>query len=105
MPTNYEWSIETVDEYHDIIDSDFSYSLNDITCKPDELNKNYRLVLVRDVIDKYDSLQDRTWGYVDLENMTLPVYTKDAFERLSDKIPKKYHEELKRWITAYNKRL
>lgn len=99
MPTIYEWDIETVDEHGDIVDHDHSYKLKG-KCKPSELNSKYRLVLVRDVCDQAGSVEDRTWGYVNLDTMTLPEYTSDAYDRESYKVPKKFHEELKRFISA-----
>lgn len=99
MPTYYEWDVESVDEHGDIQDHDHCDTLKGygVTFKPSEVSKSQQLVLVRDVCDQFGSVEDRTWGYVDIESMTLPEYTKDALGCEGFKIPKKFHAELKRW--------
>ena len=59
--TAYEWDIETVGEQGDITHDHWD-KLREAPA-PKELEKNQRLVLVRDeVVD--DSVEDRQWCYV-----------------------------------------
>lgn len=66
----YEWSLETIDEHGDIIDSDFSNS-------PFELiAANQRMCLVRNEGNEVDGLTDRLWAYV--VDGKLPEYFTDS---------------------------
>ena len=92
---HYEWDIESVDDYGDIIDHDF----ND-KCPGLPREANERLVLVRNVAeglsDEWDAsahIVDRSWAYV--EDGALP-------ERFDDgtPVPVRFFTELAKAITA-----
>jgi hypothetical protein len=65
MTLCYEWDVETIDEYGDIVDHDHNDRLTASHLEVEEPNK---LVLVRDNY-KADGL-DRSWAYV--KNGLLP---------------------------------
>lgn len=67
----YEWSIETVDEHGDIIDSSFWDEL-----PKEPLEENQRLCLVRNEGNETDGLTDRLWAYV--VDGKLPEYFTDS---------------------------
>ena len=46
MKVAYEWNIETVDAYDDIVDNDFADKL--ATLNPEDLDSMHRLCCVRD---------------------------------------------------------
>lgn len=97
MTVVYEWCLETrtkiqsedeiIDHHHDslpILLKMMSAELED--------GHFYKLCLVRDKLDKYTSVDERTWAYVD--GGVLPDSFEDAFERRATKVPNRYHEEL-----------
>ena len=99
----YEWDCEEVADgdsvsYEDgeVIDhfraSTYVDVLKASKAVPPEGSK-YRIVLVRDRLDKHDSVVCRSWAY--LENGKLPEYFKDAFDRPIAYVPVKYHKEIK----------
>lgn len=83
----YEWSLETIDENEDIIDSDFSD-------KPfAEIGETQRMCLVRNEGNEIDGLTDRYWAYV--VDGKLPEYFEDGSGYEIDiKVPDKYHTQL-----------
>ena len=87
---DYEWDIETVDEYDDIQDHHHSDVCFDLIKYP--LKESERLVLVRDVGNDDDGLQDRQWAYVDASGLP------DFFDG-GAKVPKRFHKELAKYIT------
>jgi len=96
MAVSYEWSIESVDIYDDIQDSDFSeklssFSKSDLDHDPENPEYHKALVLVRNVGNEDDGLQDREWAYV--INKQLPK----VFDRGAD-VPKRFHKELENWL-------
>lgn len=80
----YEWSVETVDENGDIIDSSFWDE------KPTEpLEQNQKLCLIRNEGNEIDGVTDRLWAYV--ENGKLPEYFTDSNDCIvSIKVPKRF---------------
>lgn len=83
MNVRYEWDIETLDEYGDIIDHDFKEHYTDLLGVI--IKSNQVLVLIRDYY-KEGSIY-RQWAYV--ENNKLPdTFTEGA------KVPHKFHKEL-----------
>ena len=90
MSVSYEWDVEkiTLDEHEDIIDHDHADNLIDLKCHF-PLEKDKRLVLVRDEFKDYD-LQDRQWAYCN--EAGLPI----EFDGGS-KVPKSFHDELLRF--------
>ena len=79
----YEWSLETIDEHGDIIDSDFS----DTPFK--EIESNQRMCLVRNEGNEADGLTDRHWAFV--VDGKLPEYFTDSNEcEVGYKVPLKY---------------
>jgi hypothetical protein len=92
---NYEWDIETVavvetDDYEegDIIDHDHM----DTPRLPDA---DENLVLVCDAYYA-DGQSQRSWAYV--EDGKMETYFRDAYERMTIKIPQKFHNQLKREV-------
>jgi hypothetical protein len=81
---SYEWSIETIDENEDIIDSSFWDE------KPHkELEENERLVLVRNEGNEIEGITDRLWAYV--IDGKLPKYFSDSNDCVvSIKVPKRF---------------
>ena len=97
---HYEWDVETVDQYGDIIDHHFSDRLS--TMYEEELKDaiqektvgdiKYRLVLIRNEGDEHEGVTDRVWAYLD-DSHRLP----DTFDdRPNMRIPKRFHHELKK---------
>lgn len=84
---SYEWDIETTDADGDIIDHNHRDKLNEY--RKEELESG-DLVLVRT-----DS-EGRSWAYV--ENRELPEYFQDSFGVNIAKVPKRFHEELKKMV-------
>lgn len=80
----YEWSIETLDENEDIVDSTFWDEL-----PKEPLEENQRLCLVRNEGNEIDGLTDRLWAYI--ENGELPEYFADETDCvISIKVPKRF---------------
>lgn len=100
MTVRYEWDIELIDEYGDILDHNFSDKLADIwedmLIEPKEgYSKN--LVLVRNKGNDIEGLLDRHWAYYDPASKTLPETFGDSLNEPTEiKVPKKYHTELNR---------
>lgn len=83
----YEWWLEEIDEYGDIVDHDFSETI----CW-DKVDKNHQLCLVRRKGDEVEGLAENLYAYVD--GGELP----NCFDESSIKVPKRYKEELNNWI-------
>ena len=91
MKINYEWDVETVDEFGDIQDHDHSETLRDYHLEVEAPN---RLVLVRDSYTDYGL--DRSWAYV--EDGKLPSHFEDAYGQKIRRIPKRFQFEMDRLI-------
>lgn len=90
--TAYEWDIETVGEQGDITHDHWD-NLGQAP-KPQELEANQRLVLVRDeVVD--DSVEDRQWCYVG-ESFAF-VY--EQGQPTGKKAPKAQRAEYRAWLS------
>ena len=93
----YEWDVETIDEYGDIIDHDHLGELSEINLS--DLAENERLVLVRDIWEQLEgktwnngySLKHRSWCYV--EGDVLPLEFDDG-----EKVPQRFHKEFNQQI-------
>lgn len=88
--TKYEWTFESVDEFGDIVDSDFSESLSGFDKGQ---HQGEDLGLVRNEGDEINGLQDRFFAYV--KDGKLPDHFDD---HPNMKVPKRYHKELERFI-------
>lgn len=98
MAVHYEWDVEEW-EGEDIVDHNQNASLKDFGAAPPLVDgQRFRLVLVRNLNDKHDSLLEREWAYAFLQNgkWSLPVDFKDADDRTGERVPKRFHEELAR---------
>lgn len=85
--TVYEWCVETFDpETDDISDLFHAEKLRELPA----LEKNQRLVLVRDV--HVNGSVDRSWAYV--VNAMLPPRFRDAYEVEGAKVPQRFHREI-----------
>lgn len=96
MTTEYEWCIETIDDYDDITDLDFSdkissFKISDLAYNPVAGEPKKRLVLVRSVGDNDEGLQDREWAY--LEGGALPKEFTGGTQ-----VPLRFHDLLSGWI-------
>ena len=89
---SYEWDYETVDEHGDITEHNHRDKFKDFS--PDD--KTNQLVLVRDEVDEFGSVEDRSWAYV--SNNKLPDYFKDANDRATSRVPLKFHKEFERYL-------
>ena len=88
---SYEWDLESVDAYDDIIDHDFHDA-----CPAIPTNPNISLVLVRsvangwsDFFDDSGNIIDRSWAYV--RDGVLP----ETFD-CGTAVPKRFQKELAR---------
>ena len=98
MTVMFEWDVEeyspvTSDDYEagDIIDHNHFGSYADAAAYASSTPTNggaYRIVLVRDTLDKYDSLRNREWAY--MVDGALPEYFEDAYGREGSKVPKRF---------------
>lgn len=93
MKLIYEWDYETVED-GDVIDHDHSDKLADFS----EDRKTDTLVLVRNEGSEEDGLTDREWAYV--VDGKLPDYFQDARGVNGSKVPIKYHQELKKYLSV-----
>ncbi len=104
MPVFYEWDCEEVadgeSEHYcdeDVIDHYHAETFQEVAgqaaSKP-PVGSKYRIVLVRDRLDKYDSLVCRSWAYLDGDK--LPEYFEDAYNIQTAKVPQKFHNEVAR---------
>ena len=99
MAVEYEWDIETLDQYGDIIDHDFADKLSSGIIKFDEIDTdNQVLVLVRNLWSTDGSL-DRSWAYCrkgDDGKFYLPNTFKDSYDRYECDVPKRFINELEK---------
>lgn len=91
--TMYEWDYETVDEHGDVIDHNHRSRLWQFN----DADKTDWLVLVRDEGDEANGLENRSWAYV--KEGILPKYFQDADNHNTAKVPKRFHEELRRYLS------
>lgn len=106
MTVEYEWCLETrtkiesedeiIDHHHDSL----PILLKMMAAAELEEGHFYKLCLVRDKLDKFTSVDERAWAYVD--GGVLPDSFEDAFERQTTKVPNQYHEELVKAKKATN---
>ncbi len=79
----YEWSIETLDENGDIIDSDFSETPFEV------VESNQRMCLVRNEGNEVDGLTDRLWAYV-VDGRLPDVFENGEGYPVSCKVPERF---------------
>lgn len=89
----YEWDVETSDEYGDILEHDFRDMLRDL---PWLLDKNQVHVLVRTTEDG-----DRSWAYVDTQSRMLPAEfsvpdAEGVYQETGVRVPQRFHREIAR---------
>ena len=84
----YEWSLETLDENCDIIDSSFSDT------PFEEVEANQRMCLVRNEGNEIDGLVGRLWAYVK-NNKLSECFENEDGNATGYKVPKKYQSQLK----------
>ena len=94
--TWYEWDLEEIDEYGDVIDHHHADKLSEFPLDFDP--ESYVLVLVRDSGCEADGLDDRQWAYTALDD-NLDWILPSHFDG-GNLVPKKYHAELARWQKA-----
>lgn len=82
----YEWVIETVDEFGDIQDVNHSDTF------PGFPRQGLDIGLVRDVIDETGVI-DRAWAYIN--QGSLPTHFNDG-RNITHAVPKRYLEEVQR---------
>lgn len=88
---SYEWVVETVNrETEDVEDMDFSEK---VPTKP--LEPQQDLALVRDIFKRGES---RSWAYV--KDGKLPLYFRDAYERITARVPAAFRAQFERSIHA-----
>jgi len=94
----YEWDCEEVAAHHDeeeVIDHFHTETLREALRQaksepPD--GSEFKIVLVRDELDRYDSLEVRSWAY--LVDGALPEHFEDALGNPTAKVPRRFHEEV-----------
>lgn len=84
MTISYEWDIETIDEYGDVLDHDHS---DKRPTRP--LEANEKLCLVRDTGNDLDGLLDRQWAYVDARG-NLPSHFSMSCQQQGARVPKRF---------------
>lgn len=91
MTVTYEWDVETWGA-EECLEHNHDDRLNERMRKAlaDTSNGETRLVLVR------DDDTGRAWAYV--KDGALPEYFTDAYECETTVVPKRFHEELARWL-------
>lgn len=100
MNVSYEWDVETVAAcdmaFHaigDIIEHDFCHDYQEARDKasvtPPE-GFRYQVVLVR------DNDQGRSWAY--MEGDVLPSTFLDAYDKVTDSVPQRFHHEVRKAI-------
>ena len=83
----YEWDIETLDEFGDIEDHEHSEKLRPYHFN---LEPNQQLVLVCD--HWQGGWMYRSWAYV--VDGELPEHFEDAYQNAEGKVPQRFHKEL-----------
>lgn len=84
MAVEYEWDIETIDEYEDVVDHWHERQLRKL---PDTLLPSERLVLVRTRVPS----GERSWAYADGDSLS-GVF-RDSYDRVVSEVPAKYMAE------------
>jgi hypothetical protein len=96
MNVIYEWCVEVVDGYGDIVDNYFADSLAQaIEWAGDDDEYEHQICLVR-TEDTFNG--DRAWAY--LTDGRLPEYFADAFGHDTTKVPQRFHRETERQVTT-----
>ena len=91
METSYEWSLETLDQYADVVDLDFSESLADLM-HGRALMEGQRLCLLKRRGNDAKGERDRGYAYV--EDGVLD----GEFDNGMGKVPARFHAELAKWL-------
>jgi hypothetical protein len=87
----YEWVIEPVDQYGDIVESDHADSFEDAMKRAAGWRQEWKRVevgLVRELGDDVEGLQDRQWAYIE-DDGTLPA----KFDG-GARVPKRFMSEI-----------
>jgi hypothetical protein len=90
---NYEWDIETADEFGDVEDHDASEKLRPYHL---DLEPTQKLVLVCDNWE--GGWMYRSWAYV--EDFKLPEFLVDAYGTEARRVPQRFHKELAKSLRA-----
>jgi len=104
MTVYFEWDVETVTtidtketETGEILEhyhcDTYEQAISEVQRAAPE-GSAYRIVLVRDRTDKYESLVCRSWAYI--EDGKLPEHFEDAYNNQTAKVPAKFHKEVAR---------
>lgn len=97
MSVYYEWCVEVVDQYDDIVDCYHSDSLAQAmewAADGDE-EYQYQICLVR---TEETFCGDRAWAYL-TDDGRLPERFADAFGHDTTKVPQRFHRETERIVT------
>jgi len=93
----YEWDIETVDEYGDIIDHYHASDLQELAIflerEEPQAGIEYRLVLVRDQCRADGMDLDRTWAYL-TDECNLPSHFSDTIGTNRTQVSLRFAKEL-----------
>lgn len=95
MAVKYEWDVETLDEFGDILDHDHRDTFKEAIAAEKTtqgFSETTRICLVRDVWDEDNGIQDRQWAY--LEEGKLPEYFEDTGGQEANRVPQKFHQEV-----------
>jgi hypothetical protein len=94
----YEWCVEVVDSYGDIVDNYFADSLAQAIewAGDDDGEYEHQICLVR-TEDTFNG--DRAWAYL-TDDGRLPAYFADAFGHDTTKVPQRFHRETERQVTT-----
>lgn len=97
MSISYEWTIELVDRYGDVLESDFEDTLEDAKRKRDNLmpcrfGATVRIALVRDEFsNKTESLMTRYWAYLNDDDKFIHThFTNSHGDLIELHIPKRF---------------
>lgn len=119
LTTDYEWDAEEyypkecvginnnggVVEAGEIYDHNFANkaidALKNVLQGSEDPRIGFRLVLVRNVIDNFGGLEERSWAYV--EDGKLPEHFLDAFDKQTAKVPLRFITELESAYRAIQK--
>lgn len=84
--TTYEWSIELLEE-GDIVDSDFSETINGLPGNMLDLEPNHQVCLVKNIGSETETIVERGWAYI--KDGVLP----EDFDN-GDRVPARFHREI-----------
>lgn len=95
----YEWTLEEIDrESEDIIDSDFSNTLESF--KRYFNDSNFDIGLVLDEGNEIEGVINREWAYI--KNNSLPEYFSNSYgEETNNKVPNKYKIQLQKVLQSF----